>query len=50
MHCDLDDAQSQSANALLLRLSANHIGDHATLLEPGRHAREGVADVSGPKR
>ncbi|MEA3130537.1 MAG: hypothetical protein QOF46_2332, partial [Paraburkholderia sp.] len=25
-------------------LLANHIGDHATLLEAMRHAREGVVD------
>jgi hypothetical protein len=46
MHRDLDDAQSQSANAQLILLLANHIGDHATLLEAMRHAREGVVDVS----
>ena len=33
MHRDFDDAQSQSANAQLILLLANHIGDHATLLE-----------------
>ncbi|MFM0010067.1 DUF2783 domain-containing protein [Paraburkholderia sediminicola] len=47
MHRDLDDAQSQSANAQLILLLANHIGDHATLLEAMRHAREGVTDASG---
>jgi hypothetical protein len=46
MHRDLDDAQSQSANAQLILLLANHIGDHETLLEAMRHAREGVTDVS----
>ncbi|MFL9894070.1 DUF2783 domain-containing protein [Paraburkholderia sp. RL17-383-BIF-A] len=46
MHRDLDDAQSQSANAQLILLLANHIGDHATLLEAMQHAREGVIDVS----
>ena len=46
MHRDLDDAQSQSANAQLILLLANHIGDHLTLLEAMRHAREGVVDVS----
>ncbi|MFM0056301.1 DUF2783 domain-containing protein [Paraburkholderia phytofirmans] len=45
MHRDLDDAQSQSANAQLILLLANHIGDHATLLEAIRHAREGVIDM-----
>ncbi|WP_144139789.1 DUF2783 domain-containing protein [Paraburkholderia sp. BCC1884] len=46
MHRDLDDAQSQSANAQLILLLANHIGDHATLLEALHHAREGAADAS----
>lgn len=47
MHRDLDDAQSQSANAQLILLLANHIGDHAVLLEAMRHAREGVSDAPG---
>jgi hypothetical protein len=42
MHRDLSDAQSQSANAQLILLLANHIGDHATLLEAMRIARAGV--------
>lgn len=46
MHRDLDDAQSQSANAQLILLLANHIGDHLTLLEAMRQAREGAVDVS----
>jgi hypothetical protein len=46
MHRDLDDAQSQSANAQLILLLANHIGDHATLLEAMRHARAGVTPQS----
>jgi hypothetical protein len=46
MHRDLDDAQSQSANAQLILLLANHIGDHPTLLEAMRHAREGVIDAA----
>ena len=45
MHRDLDDAQSQSANAQLILLLANHIGDHATLLEAMQHAREGAVDA-----
>ena len=45
MHRDLDDAQSQSANAQLILLLANHIGDHATLIEAMQHAREGAADA-----
>jgi hypothetical protein len=46
MHRGLDDAQSQSANAQLILLLANHIGDYATLIEAMQHAREGVADAS----
>jgi hypothetical protein len=41
MHRDLDDAQSQTANARLILLLANHIGDHETLLSALRLAREG---------
>ena len=44
MHRDLDDAQSQAANAQLILLLANHIGDHATLIEAIQHAREGVIE------
>lgn len=49
MHRDLDDAQSQAANARLILLLANHIGDHETLLSALRLAREGeqVAHVAG---
>jgi Protein of unknown function (DUF2783) len=46
MHHGLDDAQSQSANAQLILLLANHIGDHLTLIEALRHALEGVAGTS----
>ncbi|MEM5433947.1 DUF2783 domain-containing protein [Paraburkholderia diazotrophica] len=42
MHRDFDEAQSQAANAQLILLLANHIGDHATLMEAIRYAREGV--------
>jgi hypothetical protein len=42
MHRDLDDAQSQCANAQLILLLANHIGDHETLLEAMQHARAGA--------
>ncbi|CAM2196335.1 protein of unknown function [Paraburkholderia kururiensis] len=42
MHRDLDDAQSQSANAQLILLLANHIGDYETLTEAMRIAREGA--------
>jgi len=44
MHRDFDEAQSQAANAQLILLLANHIGDYATLMEAIRYAREGVVD------
>lgn len=44
MHRDLDDAQSQAANAQLILLLANHIGDHATLLEAMQIARAGATN------
>jgi len=47
MHRDLDDAQSQAANAQLILLLANHIGDHDVLLAAVQAAREGVADMPG---
>lgn len=40
MHRDLDDAASQAVNARLILLLANHIGDHDTLAEAMRLARE----------
>ncbi|MGO4766083.1 DUF2783 domain-containing protein [Cupriavidus sp. 2KB_3] len=40
MHRDLDAAASQAANARLILLLANHIGDHQTLLEALALARE----------
>jgi hypothetical protein len=46
MHRDFDEAQSQSANAQLILLLANHIGDHATLLEAMQHARAGAAHAA----
>lgn len=42
MHRDLDDAHSQAANAQLILLLANHIGDHDVLLAAIAAAREGV--------
>jgi hypothetical protein len=42
MHRDLTEAQSQSANAQLILLLANHLGDQATLSEAIRIARDGV--------
>ena len=50
MHRDLDEAQSQSANAQLILLLANHIGDHATLIEAMQHAREGVIEACLARR
>lgn len=43
MHRDLDEAQSQSANAQLILLLANHVGEHDALMEAIRFARAGVA-------
>ncbi len=42
MHRDLDDAQSQAANARLILLLANHIGDHDVLRAAMQAAREGL--------
>lgn len=42
MHRDLDAAQSQSANAHLILLLANHIGDFNMLCEAMTMARESV--------
>ncbi|MBB2928739.1 DUF2783 domain-containing protein [Paraburkholderia silvatlantica] len=43
MHRDLDEAQSQSANAQLILLLANHIGEHETLMQALRFVRAGVS-------
>ncbi|WP_206997165.1 DUF2783 domain-containing protein [Trinickia mobilis] len=48
MHRDLDEAASQSANAQLILLLANHIGDYATLVEAIQHAREGAVSRREP--
>ncbi|MCY1226762.1 hypothetical protein D9M72_390090 [compost metagenome] len=45
MHRDLDEAQSQAANAQLILLLANHIGDHDVLLAAMAAAREGVTGM-----
>ena len=45
MHRDMSDAKSQSANAQLILLLANHVGDQAILVEAMRIAREGVLGV-----
>lgn len=42
MHRDLSEEQSQAANARLILLLANHIGDLAVLLDAIREAREGI--------
>ncbi|MCO4863341.1 DUF2783 domain-containing protein [Cupriavidus sp. WGlv3] len=42
MHRDLDEAQSQAANAQLILLLANHIGDHDVLLAAMTEARAGI--------
>lgn len=42
MHRDLDDAQSQAANAQLILLLANQIGNHDTLLCAMKLARAGA--------
>ncbi|QGZ57920.1 DUF2783 domain-containing protein [Paraburkholderia acidiphila] len=43
MHRDLDEAQSQSVNAQLILLLANHIGEHETLMQALQFARAGVS-------
>jgi hypothetical protein len=43
MHRDLDREQSQLANAKLILLLANHIGDLDVLREAIARAREGIA-------
>jgi hypothetical protein len=42
MHRDLTDAESELANAALILLLANHIGDAAVLREAISAARSGV--------
>ncbi|HEY2816079.1 MAG TPA: DUF2783 domain-containing protein [Casimicrobiaceae bacterium] len=44
MHRDLNDDESQLANAALILLLANHIGDTAVLREAIEAARSGVAN------
>lgn len=45
MHRDLTDEQSQSANAQLILLLANHVGDPATLAEALRIVRASVLET-----
>ncbi|CAM2965192.1 DUF2783 domain-containing protein [Cupriavidus taiwanensis] len=47
MHRDLDETQSQAANAQLILLLANHIGDHDVLLAAMSETRAGV--VASPE-
>ena len=44
MHRDLSEEQSQLANAKLILLLANHIGDETTLEEALKIAAEGLTD------
>ena len=45
MHRDLTDAESELANAALILLLANHIGDAAVLREAMSAARERVVST-----
>lgn len=45
MHRDLSEAQSENANAQLIVLLANHVGNHGVLVEAMRLAREGALDT-----
>jgi hypothetical protein len=47
LHRDLDEAQSQSANAQLILLLANHVGEHEALIGAIRIARQGVMAAPG---
>ena len=46
LHQDLTDEESRLANAKLILLLANHIGDHAVLEEALRIAREGLGETA----
>ncbi|MGN6316849.1 DUF2783 domain-containing protein [Trinickia sp.] len=50
MHRELSDEQSLAANAQLILLLANHIGDQATLMQAIRIAREGVLEMAARER
>jgi hypothetical protein len=50
MHRELSDEQSLAANAQLILLLANHIGDQATLMQAMRKARGGVLDMATQER
>lgn len=45
MHRDLTPVQSEMANAHLILLLANHVGDHEVLRDAMRRARALVPDV-----
>lgn len=50
MHRDLDPDQSRMANAHLILLLANHVGDEAVLREAMQRARALVPEASDPSR
>ncbi|HTH77180.1 MAG TPA: DUF2783 domain-containing protein [Trinickia sp.] len=50
MHRELRDEQSLAANAQLILLLANHIGDQATLMQAMRMARGGVLEMATQER
>lgn len=50
MHRDLDAEQSQMANAHLILLLANHVGDEAVLREAMQRARALVPATVDPTR
>lgn len=50
MHRDLSEEQSQLANAKLILLLANHIGDAAVLRQAMAAARAGVASRQETER
>lgn len=50
MHRDLDAEQSRMANAHLILLLANHVGDEAVLREAMKRARALVPAAVGPTR
>jgi hypothetical protein len=50
MHRDLDAEQSRMANAHLILLLANHVGDEAVLREAMQRARALVPVAADPSR
>lgn len=47
MHRDLDEAQSHAANAQLILLLANHVGEHEALMQALALARAGALAPPG---